>query len=65
MNEKDNIEVTQRVFNNVAEKYRYGRASSLGVTTASTDIISAQSNYIQAVMSVVSAQISLENLLNN
>ena len=60
-----NLEVTQRVFNNVAEKYRYGRASSLEVTTASTDIISAQSNYIQAVMSVVSAQISLENLLNN
>lgn len=60
-----NLEVTQRVFNNVAEKYRYGRASSLEVTNASTDIISAQSNYIQAVMSVVSAQISLENLLNN
>ena len=60
-----NLEVTQRVFNNVAEKYRYGRASSLEVITASTDIISAQSNYIQAVMSVVSAQISLENLLNN
>ena len=60
-----NLEVTQRVFDNVAEKYRYGRASSLEVTTASTDIISAQSNYIQAVMSVVSAQISLENLLNN
>lgn len=60
-----NLEVTQRVFNNVTEKYRYGRASSLEVTTASTDIISAQSNYIQAVMSVVSAQISLENLLNN
>lgn len=60
-----NLEVTQRVFNNVAEKYRYGRASSLEVTTASTDIISAQSIYIQAVMSVVSAQISLENLLNN
>lgn len=60
-----NLEVTQRVFNNVAEKYRYGRASSLEVTTASTDIISAQSNYIQAVMSVVTAQIALENLLNN
>ena len=60
-----NMEVTQRVFNNVAEKYRYGRASSLEVTTASTDIITAQSNYIQAVMSVVSAQVALENLLNN
>lgn len=60
-----NLELTQRVFNNVTEKYRYGRASSLEVTTASTDIITAQSNYIQAVMNVVSAQIALENLLNN
>ena len=60
-----NLEVTQRVFANVTEKYRYGRASSLEVTTASTDIITAQSNYIQAVMNVVSAQIALENLLNN
>ena len=60
-----NLELTQRVFSNVTEKYRYGRASSLEVTTASTDIITAQSNYIQAVMNVVSAQIALENLLNN
>lgn len=60
-----NLEVTQRVFNNVTEKYNYGRASSLEVTNASTDIITAQSNYIQAVMNVVSAQIALENLLNN
>ena len=60
-----NLELSQRVFNNVTEKYRYGRASSLEVTTASTDIITAQSNYIQAVMNVVNAQLSLENLLNN
>ena len=59
------MELTQRVFNNVAEKYRYGRASSLEVTTASTEIITAQSNYIQAVMNVVSAQLALEDLLNN
>ncbi len=59
-----NMEVTQRVFASLSEKYKYGRASSLELTTASTDIISAQSNYIQAVMSVISAQVALENLLN-
>ncbi len=59
-----NLDVTQRVFSNITEKYRYGRASSLEVTTASTDIITAQSNYIQAVMNVVSAQVALETLLN-
>ena len=59
-----NLDVTQRVFNNITEKYKFGRASSLEVTNASTDIISAQSNYIQAVMNVISAQVALENLLN-
>lgn len=61
--QKDNLEVTQRVFNNTAEKYKYGHASNLEVTNASTDIITAQSNYIQAVMSIVSAEVALENLL--
>jgi outer membrane protein TolC len=60
-----NLDVTRRVFDNVTEKYKFGRASSLEVTTASTDIISAQSNYIQAVMSVISAQVALEDMLNN
>ena len=63
--QRRNLDVTQRVFANVTEKYKYGRASSLEVTTASTDIITAQSNYIQAVMNVISAQVALENLLNN
>ena len=63
--QRRNLDVTRRVFDNLTEKYNYGRASSLEVTNASTDIISAQSNYIQAVMNVVSAQIALENLLNN
>lgn len=59
-----NLDVTKRVFDNVSEKYKFGRASSLEVTTASSDIITAQSNYIQAVMSVISAQLALEDLLN-
>ncbi len=61
--QKNNLDVTQRVFRNVSEKYTYGRASNLEVTNASTDIITAQSNYIQAVMSIVQAQVALENLL--
>ena len=59
-----NLDVTRRVFDNVTEKYKFGRASSLEVTNASSDIINAQSSYIQAVMSVISAQTALEDLLN-
>ena len=61
--QKENLDVTQRVFANTAEKYTYGHASNLEVTTANSDILTAQSNYIQAVMNVISAQVALENLL--
>ena len=61
--QRTNLEVTQRVLENTSNKYRHGHASNLEVTNASTDIITAQSNYIQAVMNVISAQVSLENLL--
>lgn len=61
--QKDNLDVTKRVFDNTTEKYEYGHASNLEVTNASTDIITAQSNYIQAVMSMLNAQVALENLL--
>ena len=61
--QRDNLAVTRKVFRNISEKYTYGQASNLEVTNASTDIITAQSNYIQAVMSVVQAQVALENLL--
>ena len=61
--QRENLDVTRRVFNNTSEKFTYGRASSLEVTNASTDIITAQSNYIQAVLSVINAQVALEDLL--
>ena len=62
--QKRNIDVTQRVFDNMAKKFEYGYASSLDVTNTSTNLISAQQNYIQALTSMVSAHINLKNLLN-
>lgn len=65
MNEKDNIEVTKRVFQNTTNKYQWGAASSLELTNASNDLISAQSNYVQAVLTLVNAQVELAKFLNN
>jgi len=62
--QKKNIDVSNRVFNSVSEKFRYGKASSLEVTLASTDFISAQSSFIQSLIDMVNAQIALRNLLN-
>lgn len=62
--QKLNLEVTERVFTNVSNKFEHGMASSLELTTASSDIISAQSSFITAVLNLVNAQIELVQLLN-
>ncbi|MBR1516720.1 MAG: TolC family protein, partial [Bacteroidales bacterium] len=61
---KENIDVSKRVFDNTLEKFKYGMATNVDVTNSSTDIITAQSNYIQAVLSVVNAQVALENMMS-
>jgi outer membrane protein TolC len=65
MNEKENIEVTQRVFHSTTEKFKWGAASNLELTNASNDLINAQSTYVQAMLSLVNAQAELEEFLNN
>lgn len=65
LNEKENIAVTERVFQSTADKFRWGTTSNLELVNASNDLISAQSTYIQAVLSLVEAQVDLQNFLNN
>lgn len=62
--QKKNIDVTQRVFDNISNKYEVGAAASLDLTNAGTNLINAQSSYVQALMELVNAQIALEQLLN-
>lgn len=65
INEKENIEVTQRVFASTTNKYQWGAASNMELTNASNDLISAQSTYVEAILSLVDAQVELEKFLNN
>lgn len=64
INEKENIEVTQRVFNSATEKFKWGAASNLELTNASNDLINAQSTYVQAMLELINAQAELEEFLN-
>ena len=64
MNEKDNMEVTQRVFESTTNKFNQGAASNLDLVNASNDLITAQSSYVQAVLTLVNAQVELEKFLN-
>ena len=65
LNEKDNIDVAQRVFASATNKYKYGASSNMELTNASNDLITAQSNYVQSILSLVNAQVELEKFLNN
>ena len=65
LNEKENIDVAQRVFASATNKYKYGASSNLELTNASNDLINAQSTYVQAMLSLVNAQVELEKFLNN
>ena len=65
LNEKDNIEVAKRVFASATNKYKYGASSNMELTNASNDLINAQSSYVQAMLTLVNAQVELEIFLNN
>ena len=65
LNEKENIDVAQRVFASATNKYKYGASSNLELTNASNELINAQSTYVQAMLSLVNAQVELEKFLNN
>lgn len=65
LNEKENMQVTDRVFQSTTNKFNYGTASNLELINASNDMISAQSTYVQAVMTLINAQVELDKFLNN
>ena len=65
LNEKDNIDVAKRVFASATEKYKFGASSNMELTNASNDLINAQSTYVQAILTLVNAQVDLEEFLNN
>lgn len=65
LNAKESMEVSERVFRSTSDKFRWGTNSNLELINASNDLITAQSTYIQSILSLVEAQVSLRNFLNN
>ena len=62
--ERENMDVTQRVFQSTTNKFNQGTTSNLELVNASNDLITAQSTYVQAVLTLVNAQAELEKFLN-
>ena len=62
--QKENIEVATRVLQNYQRKYELGAVSSLDLTQANNNYLQAETNYTEAVLTLLQAQVSLEKLYN-
>ena len=63
--QKENVEVSQRVYKSTENKYRQGMASSLELTQANSLFLQAENNYISALMDLLQSKLALDKLLNN
>ncbi|MBS2096740.1 TolC family protein [Carboxylicivirga linearis] len=63
--QKQNVDVAYRVFENINRKFQHGLVSSLDLTTANNNYLSAESDYIQSMLQVLDAHTTLEKLFNN
>lgn len=64
-NDKKNIDLTQRVYEKTLIKFKEGLSSSLDLTNAQNQYLTAQSNYFNAIYTVITAKNKLQKLTNS
>jgi outer membrane protein TolC len=64
-NEKRNIELAGRIYDKTMLKYKEGLSSSMDITNAQNQYLSAQQNYFTAIYSLLVAKNKLDKLTNN
>jgi len=62
--QKENVEIANRVYTSMQNKYKQGMASSLDLTQANSNYLTAENNYLSAVLTLLQANTSLEKLYN-
>jgi outer membrane protein len=65
INEKKNIELTNRIYEKTLIKYKNGLSSSLDLTNAQNQYLTAQSNYFTSIYSLITAKNKLDKLTNS
>jgi outer membrane protein len=63
--QKDNVEVSKRVYTSMENKYKQGMASSLDLTQANQLYLQSENNYISSLMNLLQTKLELNKLLNN
>ena len=63
--QKDNVEVSKRVYASMENKFKQGMASSLDLTQANSLYLQAENNYVSSLMNLLQTKLALDKLLNN
>jgi len=63
--QKDNVDVSKRVYTSTENKYKQGMVSSLELTQANSLYLQSENNYISALMNLLQTKLALDKLLNN
>ena len=62
--QKENVEIAARVLKSIQNKYNQGMASSLELTQANNNYLTAQSNYLNAIMNLLQTKVAFDKLMN-
>lgn len=63
--QSENLKVSQRVYNNVNNKFEQGMVSSIDLVTANNSYLQAQNSYIASLLQLTQAHMELEKLYNS
>lgn len=65
LNEKDNLELAEKIYNQYLKKFKEGMASSMELTQSQNQYLSTQANYISSMITVLNSKNKLDKALNN
>jgi outer membrane protein len=60
--QKENVNTAVRFYKNIENKYKQGLVSSLDLTQANNNYLSAENNYLSSISILLQAQTSLDKL---
>jgi outer membrane protein TolC len=65
LNERSNIELSQKIFDRTSIKYQNGIVSSLEMTIATEQLTGSQTGFIAAMVDLLTAKLALDKSLGN
>jgi outer membrane protein len=63
--QKDNVNVSKRIYTSTENKFKQGVASSLELTQSNTLYLQAENNYVSSLLNLLQTKLALDKLLNN